>query len=168
VIRAIVELPARVELVLSVVFEQAAPGGLNVALGRFLGQPRYALIPLQPFILGRLELGEQHARPALAERPRVFVDDRLIFGHVERPHIGEDQAWQVAGRDLLDDPLADLIVEAAERRGAVVEVAQRELDGDVVVKQPQAGALRDRLADRHLAHRRRADNEQQQGRRGRH
>ena len=62
-----------------------------------------------------------------------------VLGHVERPDKGEDQAWQVAGCGLLDDQAADLTVDAAERRGAVVEVAQREPDGDVVVEQPQAG-----------------------------
>jgi len=37
VVRALVELPAGVEPVLSVVFEQAAAGGLNVALRGLLG-----------------------------------------------------------------------------------------------------------------------------------
>ena len=78
-------------------------------------------------------LDEQHARAALAERLGVLLDDCLVLGQVERPDVGEDHR-QVAGRDLLDDPPADLPVEAVERRGAVVEVTQRELDGDVVVK----------------------------------
>jgi hypothetical protein len=166
VVPPLVELPAGVELVAGVDVEQPAAGGPDVALRGFLGQPRDARVALQPFLQGRLEFEEQHAPPALAERPRVLLDERLIVAQVERPDKGEDQAGQVAGRDLLDDPAADLIVQAAERRRAVVEVAQRELNRDVVVKQPQAGALRDRLPDGHLAHRRRTDNEQQQRRSG--
>ncbi len=78
-------MPERCKVNPGVGFKQAAPGGLKVTLRGFLGQPRYARITLQPFSLGRFKFDEQHARPALAERPRVFVDERLILGHVERP-----------------------------------------------------------------------------------
>ena len=42
--------------------------------------------------------------------------------------------------------------------------AQGELDRNVVMKQPQAGAVCDRLPDGHLAHGERADNEHKHGR----
>jgi hypothetical protein len=45
----------------------------------------------------------------------VLLDDGLIPGH-ERPGPRPGPGWQVADRDFLDDPAADLIADAAERR----------------------------------------------------
>jgi hypothetical protein len=68
----------------------------------FLGQTRRALIALQPLGLVCLELKEQHAGAPLTERPRVLIHQGLVFGQVEGPDKGEDQAGQVAGGDLLE------------------------------------------------------------------
>ena len=107
VVLAPVELPARIELVPCVVIEQVAPGRIEVTPRWLLGQARQARSALEPLSLGRFQFDEQHACAALAERLGVLLDLCLVRGQVERPDIGEDQARQVAGRDLLDDQPAD-------------------------------------------------------------
>jgi hypothetical protein len=102
VIRTPVELSARVELAPRVHVEQPSPGRRHVTRGGFLGQTRRALIALQPLGLVCLELKEQHAGAPLTERPRVLIHQGLVFGQVEGPDKGEDQAGQVAGGDLLE------------------------------------------------------------------
>jgi hypothetical protein len=67
----------------------------HLAGRRAKGGQTPALIAPQPFSLGRLKLGEQHAPAALAERRRVLVDESPILRRVERPHKGEDQPGQV-------------------------------------------------------------------------
>ena len=46
----------------------------------------------------------------------------LVFTYVWAFNLPQDQAWQVAGSDLLGDQPADRSVDAVERRGAVAEV----------------------------------------------
>jgi hypothetical protein len=70
---------------------------------------------------------------------------------IERPHVGEDEAGEIACRNLFEDPAAEFAYEAAERWSSEGKEVQDQVDGVVIVEELQAGSPREFMADRHLS-----------------
>jgi hypothetical protein len=90
-------------------------------------------------------------------------DGGVVGGLIERPDVGEDEARQAAVGHLFQDPAPELLHQPPERRRAERKELQHQVDGVVVVEEPEPRPARKLVSHRHLAHGGRSDDEDERG-----
>jgi hypothetical protein len=77
----------------------------------------------------------------------------FVLRVIQRPHISEDNAGQIACGHFLEDPLPELADQVEEGWRAEREELPNRIDGHVIVKESKTGPALQLQANRHLSDR---------------